>query len=84
VKLVCHFIHPRETKIRNNAIRWVLLHEMLNRFAEQCGSLVDFVTTIDISDGREVFNALREANFLRRELKSMNIKVVGFGKGFSV
>jgi hypothetical protein len=57
---------------------------MLYLFAEQCGGLVDFVSTIDISDGREVFNALRKANFLRRELKSMNIKVVGFGKGFSV
>lgn len=42
-------------------------------FAEECGGEENFVGVVDVSDGGEIFDAVREANLLRRELKSVDV-----------
>ena len=68
VKLVGQVMDPGEEEVGDDAIRWVLLHELLDGGLEHGDGMVDLGEVADVvNEGGEAFDAVGEAQFLGGE-----------------
>ncbi|KAJ1405652.1 hypothetical protein SESBI_25794 [Sesbania bispinosa] len=73
---------PWEQKVGDDAVGWELLREMLDGSPEEHGGFMDPGGVVEIGDVGEVFDALREANFVGGEWNGVDAEVVVGRDGF--
>ena len=80
-ELVGQVFHPREHEVGDDAIGWVLLHEVLDGPAEHDGAVVDLADVGGVGVGGDALDAVGKAHFLGRKLDGVDGEVGVVGDG---
>jgi hypothetical protein len=77
LKLMGQVMNPSVNGIPNDAVRWILLHEILDRSMEKHRACVDLARGFKISSGGQRFNAIWEAYLQGGKLNGVKTEEVG-------
>jgi len=70
-------INPRVYAVRDYAVRWILLHEVLNGFTKEHCPVVYLAGGVTVGGGGHRLNAIREANLLGGEVDDVKAEEEG-------
>lgn len=82
-KLFGQVIHPGEKKVGDDAIGWLLLHEVLDGGLEHGGGTEHLAEAVQVGDGGDVFDAVGKTHLMGGELNGVEAEERVGGEGFA-